>query len=217
MGSLISFEKVSFSYEQGSKRRKVIQDLSFEIQKGEFLAITGPSGSGKSTILSLLAGLKRPQSGKVVYEGKSVGDFSENELAHYLNCEVGMIYQFFNLIPHLSVLENVMLPALIGGVSKEDARRKALDLLADVKLLEKTKSKIAKLSGGQQQRVAIARVFINNPKLILADEPTGNLDKTSTDRVMEMLCRMRENNGTALVVVTHDKDISSRADSLLSL
>jgi lipoprotein-releasing system ATP-binding protein len=217
MDPLLRFVDVCFSYDKTSEGSSVIDGLSLNVQEGEFLAIMGPSGSGKSTILALMAGLKRPQAGQVLFEGKGVASFSEKERAEYLNRNVGMIYQFFNLIPDLSALDNVVMPAIIGGMKKATAREKAKLLLRAVGLEKKIKAKSTKLSGGQQQRVAIARAFINEPKVILADEPTGNLDRASSESVMEMLCSERKRRKTALVVVTHDRDVASLADSLLEL
>lgn len=217
MAELLRFEDVSFSYGGKEGEVSILGDMSISVHEGEFLAIVGPSGSGKSTILALMAGLKNPKKGCVSFEGKDLSAFSEEQHAFYLNREIGMIYQFFNLIPELSALDNVALPALIRGATKSESHKLARELLAKVGLREKVKSKVSRLSGGQQQRVAIARAFINVPKLILADEPTGNLDRSSTSSVMEMLCREREQRGTALVVVTHDREVAMLADSLLEL
>lgn len=217
MAELLRFEDVSFSYGGKNGGLSVLDSMSLHVHEGEFLAIMGPSGTGKSTILALMAGLKSPKRGHVVFAGKDLSSFSEEEHAFYLNREIGMIYQFFNLIPELSALDNVALPALIRGVAKSEARKLAKRMLAKVGLQEKVKSKVSRLSGGQQQRVAIARAFINEPKLILADEPTGNLDRRSTLSVMDMLCREREQRQTALVVVTHDREVAMLADSLLEL
>jgi lipoprotein-releasing system ATP-binding protein len=164
-----------------------------------------------------MAGLKRPQAGQVLFEEKNVANFSEGERAKYLNHEVGMVYQFFNLIPDLSALDNVAMPAIIGGIKNNIAREKAKLLLQEMGLEKKIKAKSSKLSGGQQQRVAIARAFINEPKVILADEPTGNLDRASSESVMEMLCEERKRRKTALVVVTHDREFALLADSIFEL
>lgn len=217
MAELLRFEDVSFSYGGKEGDLCVLDSMSLHVHEGEFLAIVGPSGTGKSTILALMAGLKSPKKGHVVFAGKDLSSLSEEEHAFYLNREIGMIYQFFNLIPELSALDNVALPALIRGVARSEARKLAKRMLAKVGLQEKVKSKVSRLSGGQQQRVAIARAFINEPKLILADEPTGNLDRRSTLSVMDMLCREREQRQTALVVVTHDREVAMLADSLLEL
>lgn len=217
MAELLRFEGVSFSYGGKDGGSSVLDSMSMHVDEGEFLAIMGPSGTGKSTILALMAGLKNPTKGHVVFAGKDLSTLSEEEHAFYLNREIGMIYRFFNLIPELSALDNVALPALIRGVARSGARKLAKEMLAKVGLQEKAKSKVSRLSGGQQQRVAIARAFINEPRLILADEPTGNLDRRSTLSVMDMLCREREQRQTALVVVTHDREVAMLADSLLEL
>jgi lipoprotein-releasing system ATP-binding protein len=217
MTPLLSLVDVCFAYGKSQDKALVIEGLSLSVKEGEFLAIMGPSGSGKSTILALIAGLKRPQAGQVLFQGRNVADFSEGERADYLNHDVGMVYQFFNLIPDLSALDNAAMPAIIGGMKKTVAREKAELFLREMGLEKKIKAKAAKLSGGQQQRVAIARAFINEPKVILADEPTGNLDRAATESVMEMLCEERQRRNTALVVVTHDKEVALLADSILEL
>lgn len=215
MSVLIQFENVVFRYKSGDPA--VVNGLTFDVEPGEFLAITGPSGCGKSTILMLMAGLKKPNEGRVLFRGKDLAAFTSADEAAYLNRDIGMIYQFFNLITDISAVENVMAPALIAGKNKTEARQKALALLASVRLEKKARTKVSRLSGGEQQRVAIARAFMNEPQLILADEPTGNLDHASSDLVMDMLCAEQRNRGCALVVVTHDQQIASRADSLIEL
>lgn len=217
MTSLLSLKNVSFSYDKTTGKDLVIDGLSLDVDAGEFLAITGPSGSGKSTILSLMAGLKTPRSGHILFEGRNLAGFSETEKSHYLNCSIGMIYQFFNLIPSFSALDNVMAPAIIRGTKGAIAKERATSLLCQVGLEKKTKTKAFKLSGGQQQRAAIARALINEPRVILADEPTGNLDKASTRSIVEMLRQEQKQRNIALVVVTHDAEVASLADRLFEL
>lgn len=217
MEPLLRLADVSFSYGKNPEGALVVGGLFLDVEEGEFLAITGPSGSGKSTILALMAGLKRPQAGQILFRGKDIAGFSERERAEYLNRDVGMIHQFFNLAPDLSALDNVAMPAMIGGMKRVAAHEKAESLLRDMGLERKMKVKSARLSGGQQQRVAIARALVNEPKVILADEPTGNLDRVSTESVMGVLCRERERRGIALVVVTHDREVALLADALLEL
>ena len=214
---MLRLADVSFSYGKNPEGALVVGGLFLDVEEGEFLAITGPSGSGKSTILALMAGLKRPQAGQILFRGKDIAGFSERERAEYLNRDVGMIHQFFNLAPDLSALDNVAMPAMIGGMKRVAAHEKAESLLRDMGLERKMKVKSARLSGGQQQRVAIARALVNEPKVILADEPTGNLDRVSTESVMGVLCRERERRGIALVVVTHDREVALLADALLEL
>ena len=214
---LLRIKDASFSYDRRTPSALVFEGLSLDVERGEFLAIMGPSGSGKSTILSLMAGLKSPQKGQVLYEGRDIVCFSEEDRCRYLNREIGMIYQFFNLIPNVSALDNVALPAIIGGTDRSLAREEAAALLGRMGLEAKAKAKAARLSGGEQQRIAIARSFINGPSVILADEPTGNLDHVSTESALKMLCEERGRRGTALVVVTHDPKVALLADRVFEL
>ena len=195
-----------------------LDNVSLSISPGEFLAITGPSGSGKSTLLNLIGTLDRPTSGLVVVDGVDVCTLKGDALADFRRAHIGFVFQLFNLVPSLTVLENVMLPLLPyrRGLSF-DLRKRARELLAGLGLGERLSHLPGQLSGGEQQRVAIARALINYPRLILADEPTGNLDTNSGAEVVELLHQLNREQGITLVVVTHDAAIASRADGVVHL
>ena len=210
---LIKLEKIKKDYY--SKDKKVItpalRGVDLEIKKGEFLAIMGPSGSGKSTLLYILGLLDRPTSGKYFLEGEDVLKFSDEKLAFLRNKKFGFVFQSFHLLPKISVLENVLLPAYYNQeVPLKKAKEKALFLLEKVGLKEKINSKPNELSGGEQQRVAIARALINEPEIIIADEPTGNLDSLSGKKVMEIFSKIHQ-EGKTIILVTHEEDIASYA------
>ena len=210
---LIKLEKIKKDY--CSKDKKVItpalRGVDLEIKKGEFLAIMGPSGSGKSTLLYILGLLDRPTSGKYFLEGEDVLKFSDEKLAFLRNKKFGFVFQSFHLLPKISVLENVLLPAYYNQeVPLKKAKEKALFLLEKVGLKEKISSKPNELSGGEQQRVAIARALINEPEIIIADEPTGNLDSLSGKKVMEIFSKIHQ-EGKTIILVTHEEDIASYA------
>ena len=203
---------VSFAYSNSPEATNVIDHFALDIDEGEFVSIVGPSGSGKSTVLTILAGIAQPQSGRVLFQGNDISLFPAKRRAEYLNRDLAIISQFFNLVLDLSAEENVALPGIIGGIPARLAKRKAEKLLREVGLSEKTKAKVSRLSGGQRQRVAIARTLINEPKAILADEPTGNLDRRATEAVMNLLRREQKLRKIALVVVTHDPYVASLSD-----
>jgi len=210
---LIKLEKIKKDYY--SKDKKVItpalRGVDLEIKKGEFLAIMGPSGSGKSTLLYILGLLDRPTSGKYFLEGEDVLKFSDEKLAFLRNKKFGFVFQSFHLLPKISVFENVLLPAYYNQeVPLKKAKEKAIFLLEKVGLKEKINSKPNELSGGQQQRVAIARALINEPEIIIADEPTGNLDSLSGKKVMEIFSKIHQ-EGKTIILVTHEENIASYA------
>jgi len=210
---LIKLEKIKKDYY--SKDKKVItpalRGIDLEIKKGEFLAIMGPSGSGKSTLLYILGLLDRPTSGKYFLEGEDVLKFSDEKLAFLRNKKFGFVFQSFHLLPKISVFENVLLPAYYNQeVPLKKAKEKAIFLLEKVGLKEKINSKPNELSGGQQQRVAIARALINEPEIIIADEPTGNLDSLSGKKVMEIFSKIHQ-EGKTIILVTHEENIASYA------
>ena len=184
---------------------------------GEFVAVTGPSGCGKSTLLNLLGGLDRPTAGEIELAGRRVDGYSEAKWAHVRRREIGFVFQFFNLIGNLSVADNVELPGLLAGLSAKEARTRRTDLLTALQIAEYADSSPTKLSGGQQQRVAIARALINRPRVLLADEPTGNLDSASARDVMALLRETHDERGQTIVLVTHDARVASRADRVLAM
>ena len=184
---------------------------------GEFVAVTGPSGCGKSTLLNLLGGLDRPTAGEIELAGRRVDGYSEAKWAHVRRREIGFVFQFFNLIGNLSVADNVELPGLLAGLSAKEARTRRTELLTALQIAEYAGSSPTKLSGGQQQRVAIARALINRPRVLLADEPTGNLDSASARDVMALLRETHDERGQTIVLVTHDARVASRADRVLAM
>jgi putative ABC transport system ATP-binding protein len=194
-----------------------LRGIDARVDDGEFVAVTGPSGCGKSTLLNLLGGLDRPTAGEIELAGRRVDGYSEAKWAHVRRREIGFVFQFFNLIGNLSVADNVELPGLLAGLSAKEARTRRTDLLAALQIAEYAASSPTKLSGGQQQRVAIARALINRPRVLLADEPTGNLDSASARDVMALLRETHDERGQTIVLVTHDARVASRADRVLAM
>ena len=194
-----------------------LRGLSLEIQGGEFVALMGPSGSGKSTSMNMVGCLDIPSRGNVLLQGRNIASLSESHLAQIRGKVIGFIFQQFNLIPTLSALENVGLPMLFQGHSRDEREKRALELLHRVGLDERAFHKPSELSGGQQQRVAIARALANDPKVILADEPTGNLDSATGKQVIAMLKELHRKEHKTIVMVTHDKDIAKHADRIVRL
>ncbi len=188
-----------------------LDDVSLEIQEHEFLAITGPSGCGKSTLLHLLGGMDTPTSGEVVVDGLALHRATEAKLTEYRRRRLGVVFQFFNLLPTMTVLENVCLPLLLQGKPLPEVRERAGELISLVGLSERADHRIHQLSGGQMQRTAIARALIHNPKLLLADEPTGNLDSLHAEQVLELLQKIASQRRTTLIVVTHSEEVARAA------
>jgi len=196
---------------------QVVKDVNLDIKNGEFVSVVGKSGSGKTTLLSLLSGLERPSSGRVTLNGTDITDSSENELALFRREAVGFIFQSFHLIPTLSAWENVALPLFPVKIHMEKRRKRALKLLRQMEMEHRAEHRPSKLSGGEKQRVAIARALINNPKIVFADEPTGNLDSATGDAIMETLKRLHAENGLSLVMVTHDLDLAESSDRIIRM
>jgi putative ABC transport system ATP-binding protein len=196
---------------------RAIAGISLEVPRGSYVAIVGESGSGKTTLMHLLGGLDRPTSGTVVVDGVDIGSASRNALKRLRASRIGFVFQGFNLIPSLDALENVMLPARYAGAAINRARERAVRLLADVGLADRLRHRPAQLSGGQQQRVAIARALINDPALVLADEPTGELDRRTSETVLDLLERIRRSDGHTLVVVTHSESVWKRAERIIRI
>jgi ABC-type lipoprotein export system ATPase subunit len=187
------------------------------VQRGEFLALRGASGAGKSTLLHLLGGLDTPNEGEIWFAGQNLTRFSRHDRARWRNQRIGFIFQAYHLLPELDALENVCLPGRINRMPAPMAQKRGLELLARVGLAERVEHKPYELSGGEQQRVALARALINSPELIVADEPTGNLDSKTGDEIIELLCALRAEQNTTLVIATHDSNIASRAPRVLNL
>lgn len=209
MNGLIRLENIYKSYTATDKTVEILRGVDLTIEAGETAAILGVSGVGKSTLLNIMGALDRPTSGEVYYNGKSLKGLGEKALASYRNSFVGFVFQFHHLLPEFTALENIMLPALIGGVSFEDARKRAARLLGEVGLEQRATHKPGELSGGEQQRVAIVRALMQEPDVILADEPTGNLDTKTADEVFSLLMELNRARKTALVVVTHNIELAA--------
>jgi putative ABC transport system ATP-binding protein len=217
MSPLIRLEHVSKSYHEGAEARSVLRDASVTIETGALVAIRGRSGSGKSTLLNLLAGLDLPTTGEVFVEDACVSRLSPRDRTIFRRDRIGFVFQFFNLIPTLTAMENVQLPAELAGASAGVAAERAGDLLAAVGLRDRAPHFPDRLSGGEQQRVAIARALIQDPRLVLADEPTGNLDEATGQLVLELLDRVTRQAGKTLVLVTHSAEVAARADRVLTI
>ncbi len=196
----------------------ILPDISFSIGRGEFTAITGPSGSGKTTLLYLMGGLDKPNSGSVYLDGEEISAMSEEDLAEMRNAKLGFVYQFHFLLPEFTALENVMMPLLARGrAGVGDARKRATELLSDLGLSDKLHNKPNQLSGGQQQRVAIARALVNRPMVLLADEPTGNLDSKNAEVIYTLFSRLNEETGQTIVLVTHDDHFAGETRRILHI
>ncbi|MBN1140660.1 MAG: ABC transporter ATP-binding protein [Deltaproteobacteria bacterium] len=213
--AILEARAISKSYRVGNRPITVLDTVSLTVKPGEFLIIKGESGSGKSTLLALLSGLERPDSGRVLIEDQDITDLHEDELAPLRNATFGYVFQSFHLIPSLTTLENVMFPAELAA--DPAARPKAEALLKRVGLAERSASFPRQLSGGEKQRCAICRALINGPRLLFADEPTGNLDSVSGGAVLELLLELHREHGTTLVLVTHSQDIARLADRVVTL
>ena len=212
---ILKVEHLSKIYGQGENEVRALDDVSFSVEKGQFVAIIGPSGSGKSTLLHILGGVDRPTSGKVWLEGQDVFAQNEEQLAIFRRRQVGLIYQFYNLIPVLDVTENITLPVLLDG-RKINAERLE-KLLETLNLTDRAHHLPNQLSGGQQQRVSIGRALMNAPAVVLADEPTGNLDSKNSQEIVELLKKSNREYGQTLIVITHDESIALQADRILAI
>lgn len=203
---ILDIRSLTKSYATGAGRLTVLHDVSFTLAQGATCAILGPSGSGKTTLLGLAAGLDQPSSGSVLLNGISLGEITEDERARVRNAQVGFVFQNFQLIPTLTALENITVPMELRG--DRGARELARELLRRVGLSERADHYPTQLSGGEQQRIALARAFINRPKILFADEPTGNLDAETSERVIDIMLELNRTDGTALVLVTHDPEVA---------
>jgi putative ABC transport system ATP-binding protein len=214
---VLELREIEKSYPQGGEMVEVLHGVSLEIEPGKLVAIVGPSGSGKSTLLNLIGTLDVPSAGSLRFDGREIGSLSQKERSRFRAANLGFIFQFFNLLPGLTARQNVELAAAIAGGEKHRARTRAGELLGRVGLGEKTEAPARNLSGGQMQRVAIARALVNEPRLILADEPTGNLDQRNAHGILELL-RQQADERRSVVMVTHDHDLAERyADQIISL
>lgn len=216
MQSIIHLEGIRKNYYLGKQVIEVLKGISLEIFKGEYVALMGPSGSGKSTLMNILGCLDTPTAGRYVLNGQDVSKMVDNSLAEVRNQEIGFVFQQFNLLPRLSAAENVALPLVYAGMPKKQRMEKALHVLDQVSLAERSHHKPNELSGGQNQRVAIARALVNDPAIILADEPTGNLDSKTSYEIMDIFGRIHA-GGNTVVLVTHEEDIANHAYRIIRL
>lgn len=211
---ILEVKNLTKTYGKGENRVRAVDDVDFSVDEGEFVAIVGASGSGKSTLLHLLGGVDRPTSGKVLIDGKDIYQLSNDALAIFRRRQVGIIYQFYNLIPILNVKENITLPCDLDG--KPVSRKRMEELLTTLELTHRTNHLPNQLSGGQQQRVSIGRALINDPAIILADEPTGNLDSKSGDEILSLLKLSNQKYHQTIIIITHDLEIASQADRVIT-
>lgn len=216
MSSIIKLEEIRKSYFMGKNELSVLKGLSLDIQKNEYVALMGPSGSGKSTLMNIIGCLDSPTGGRYILNGQDVSKMADDALADVRNKEIGFVFQQFNLLPRLSALENVALPLVYAGMTKKDRLDKAMAMLEKVDLADRSHHKPNELSGGQCQRVAIARALVNDPSLILADEPTGNLDTKTSYEIMEIFGQIHS-GGNTVVLVTHEEDIANHAYRIVRL
>ncbi|HIQ94074.1 TPA: ABC transporter ATP-binding protein [Candidatus Ventrenecus stercoripullorum] len=212
---ILKVEHLSKKYGKGDTEVEALKDVSFTVEKGEFVAIVGPSGSGKSTLLHILGGVDKPTSGHVYVEGSDVFSLNENNLAIFRRRQVGLIYQFYNLIPILNVTENISLPMMLDG--KEPDKNYLMELIKTLGLEKRVNHLPNELSGGQQQRVSIGRALIYHPSLVLADEPTGNLDSKSSHEIMELLEISNKKYGQTIIMITHDENLAMHASRIITI
>lgn len=214
--AIISLENIQKSYFMGKQAIPVLKGISLDIFKNEYVALMGPSGSGKSTLMNILGCLDSPTGGNYILNKQDVSKMTDDELAEVRNAEIGFVFQQFNLLPRLSAAENVAMPLIYGGVNKRERNERALEALKMVGLEDRSHHKSNELSGGQIQRVAIARALVNNPAILLADEPTGNLDSKTSEEVMEIFGKLRD-AGNTIVLVTHEEEIAKYAHRIVRL
>ena len=215
--TILACEAVCKNYYDGQLNVQVLDNLTLQVEKGRSIGIVGASGSGKSTLLHILGGLDKPTSGRVSLMGQDLSQLSQKQLSRLRNQHLGFVYQFHHLLPEFSALENVMMPLLIGKRPKEQARERALLMLEKVGLKNRVLHRPGELSGGERQRAAIARALVTDPACLLADEPTGNLDRKNALNILDMMMELKQELGTALVVVTHDDEMAARFDRVLNM
>ena len=216
MSSIIHLQDLKKNYYLGRQVIEVLKGITLDVMKNEYVALMGPSGSGKSTLMNIIGCLDTPTSGSYILNGKDVSDMSDNDLAEVRNKEIGFVFQQFNLLPRLTAAENVALPLVYSGMPKKQRMQKALDVLEKVNLADRSHHKPNEMSGGQNQRVAIARAMVNDPSIILADEPTGNLDSKTSHEIMELF-EIIHTTGNTVILVTHEEDIAHFARRIVRL
>ena len=213
--SILEVQHISKTYGKGETKVNALNDVSFSVEQGEFVAIIGPSGSGKSTLLHILGGVDTPSNGNVIINGVNIATLNETALAIFRRRQIGLIYQFYNLIPILTVEENLTLPLLLDG--RKPDKRQIQDLIQTLGLEKRTKHLPNQLSGGQQQRVSIGRALVNNPALLLADEPTGNLDSENSREIISLLRKFNKEHKQTVIIITHDERIAVSADRVIAI
>lgn len=216
MAKVIEIRNIIRNFQLGQEIVHVLKGIDLDIEKGEYVAIMGPSGSGKSTLMNLLGCLDTPTSGKYILNGKDVSQMSDDELADIRNKEIGFVFQTFNLLPRTTALENVALPMVYSGIAKADRMKRAEEVLTNVGLADRMDHKPNQLSGGQRQRVAVGRALVNRPSIILADEPTGNLDSKTSVEIMHLFDEIH-NAGNTVILVTHEEDVARHAHRIIRL
>ncbi|HET7360771.1 MAG TPA: ABC transporter ATP-binding protein [Salinimicrobium sp.] len=216
MSNVIKIRNITRDFPLGQEVVKVLKGIDIDIEKGEYVAFMGPSGSGKSTLMNLLGCLDTPTSGEYILNGKDVSKMSDNDLAEIRNKEIGFVFQTFNLLPRTTALENVALPMIYAGASKTERNQRAEKVLTDVGLADRMDHKPNQLSGGQRQRVAVGRALVNHPSIILADEPTGNLDSKTSVEIMNLFDEIHR-SGNTVILVTHEEDVALHADRIIRL
>ncbi|MHD0396804.1 ABC transporter ATP-binding protein [Staphylococcus simulans] len=214
---MIKLENINRSFKNGDKVNHILKDISLEIEKGEFIAIMGPSGSGKSTLINIIGFIDRGYDGDYLFNNQSYKKSSDNQLAEIRNQVVGFVFQNFKLIQNNTVLENVSIPLVYAGIGSQERKHRVLETLHNVGLYEKENFVPNKLSGGQQQRVAIARSIVNQPKFIIADEPTGALDSKTSEDIMDLFVRLNQEQETTMIMVTHDRAVAEKADRIFHI
>lgn len=214
---MIELKDVTKTYELGGEKIYALNKVDLKINDGDFIAIVGPSGSGKSTLANIIGGLDSPDSGSVLFDGVEIGKMKDKDLSHYRNKTIGFIFQSFNLQPTLTAVENVTIPLIFGKVKAKERTQKALERLRQVGLSDRINHKPSELSGGQRQRVCIARALVNDPKLIIADEPTGNLDSARGKEIISLLKALNHELGITLIIITHDKSVADEARKTLTI
>lgn len=216
MDNIIRFKEIVKNYAVGNQIVRALRSITLNINKNEYVAIMGPSGSGKSTLMNIIGCLDTPTAGKYLLKNRDVSKLNDNRLAEIRNSEIGFIFQTFNLLPRYTMLENVMLPLIYAGISKHERKKRAFEVLEDVDLVDRITHKPNELSGGQKQRVAIARALVNHPSIILADEPTGNLDSKTSIDIMNVFREIHK-KGNTIILVTHEEDIARNANRIIRL
>lgn len=214
---IVQLSNLSWTFREGETRRQVLDHIAFDFEPGEFVALLGQSGSGKSTLLNLISGIEKPTTGDVTINGFAITQKTERDRTLFRRDQIGIVFQFFNLIPTLTVLENITLPQELAGVSQRKAAVVARDLLEKVGMADRERTFPDKLSGGEQQRVAISRALAHNPMLVLADEPTGNLDSDTGDKVLDVLLDLTRQAGKTLIMATHSPSMTQHADRVVNL